>query len=172
MNSEYELQGLEELARILMVAVRTAPKSRGIDRIKSRIIKEGVKQEVVEEMENLAAANDFSAFQRDAENLASVPLAILVGVKDEKMGLAGCSFCGYEDCQENEKNDGICLVNFMDLGIAIGSAVSKAADFRIDNRIMFTIGRAAANLELLGSEITVVHGIPLSVTGKNIFYDR
>ncbi len=37
---------------------------------------------------------------------------------------------------------------------------------------MYTIGMAAVQLELLGPEVKIAHGIPLSATGKNIFFDR
>ena len=57
------------------------------------------------------------------------------------------------------------------LGIAIGSAVSIAADDRVDSRVMFSIGVAAVRLEMLpGAKI--VYGIPLSAKKKNPFFDR
>jgi uncharacterized ferredoxin-like protein len=59
----------------------------------------------------------------------------------------------------------------MDLGVALGSAVSVAADARIDNRMMFTIGKAAASMGLLG-EYEMIIGVPLSVSGKTPFFDR
>jgi len=34
------------------------------------------------------------------------------------------------------------------------------------------MGRAAVELELLGAEVRIAHGIPLSAQGKNIFFDR
>jgi len=55
------------------------------------------------------------------------------------------------------------------LGIAIGSAVSIAANNRIDNRIMYTAGYTAIKNKLLGENIKIAFGIPLSATGKNIF---
>ena len=58
----------------------------------------------------------------------------------------------------------------LDLGVAIGSAVKMAGECHIDNRIMYTIGAAVKELNLLQSDIIL--GIPLSVKGKNIFYDR
>jgi uncharacterized ferredoxin-like protein len=59
----------------------------------------------------------------------------------------------------------------MDLGIALGSAVSVAADLRIDNRMMFTVGKAASALELLGEHKMII-AIPLAVEGKSPFFDR
>jgi uncharacterized ferredoxin-like protein len=59
-----------------------------------------------------------------------------------------------------------------DLGIAVGSAVKTAQIHNVDNRIMYSGGVAAHNLGLFSKECTVVYAIPLSATGKNIFFDR
>ena len=67
---------------------------------------------------------------------------------------------------------GTCSFNAGDLGIAVGSAVSRAADLRIDNRIMYSAGKAALELGFLGSEVAIAYGIPLSVSGKSPFFDR
>jgi uncharacterized ferredoxin-like protein len=67
---------------------------------------------------------------------------------------------------------GVCAFNSGDLGIAIGSAVSRAADLRIDNRVLYSAGKAAVELELLGEDIVLAYGLPLSITGKNPFFDR
>jgi uncharacterized ferredoxin-like protein len=65
-----------------------------------------------------------------------------------------------------------CAFNTGDLGIAIGSAVSVAMDARVDNRIMFSIGKAVKDMKLLGEEVKIIYGIPLSIAGKNLFFDR
>jgi len=59
----------------------------------------------------------------------------------------------------------------IDLGIALGSAVSIAADDRVDNRIMYSIGKAAAEMDY-NDDSVVWHGVPISISGKNIFFDR
>ena len=59
-----------------------------------------------------------------------------------------------------------------DLGIAVGSAVKTAQIHNVDNRVMYSGGVAALNLGLFGKECTVAYAIPLSATGKNIFFDR
>jgi uncharacterized ferredoxin-like protein len=38
--------------------------------------------------------------------------------------------------------------------------------------VMFSAGKAAVSLGLLGAEVRVAYGIPLSVSGKNPFFDR
>ena len=67
---------------------------------------------------------------------------------------------------------GTCSFNSGDLGIAVGSAVAMASDFRIDNRIMYTAGKAAIELRMLGDEVKIAYGIPLAAMGKNPFFDR
>ena len=54
----------------------------------------------------------------------------------------------------------------------MGSAVSVAADMRIDNRIMYSAGAAAKNLNLLGEEVGSVLAIPLSATARNLYFVR
>jgi len=64
----------------------------------------------------------------------------------------------------------ICIFEALDLGIALGSAVKVASQMNVDNRLMYIIGAAAKELELLDADVII--GIPLSVTGKNIYFDR
>ena len=59
----------------------------------------------------------------------------------------------------------------IDLGIAVGSATAIAADDRVDNRVLYTAGKAAAEMEYGGEDIIWL-AIPLSVKAKNIFFDR
>ncbi|MGI6038018.1 MAG: DUF2148 domain-containing protein, partial [Limnochordia bacterium] len=112
------------------------------------------------------------AFERDAENIAQVQAIVLLGTKAAPMGLKVCSFCGFASCEEMKAKGGLCAYNSGDLGIAVGSAVSVAADCRVDNRIMYTIGLAAVRLGILGDDVPVALGIPLWVGGKNVFFDR
>lgn len=63
-----------------------------------------------------------------------------------------------------------CVFKILDLGIALGSAVKTASLLDVDNRIMYRVGAAAVRLKLL-PEATVM-GIPVSVRGKNIYFDR
>lgn len=65
-----------------------------------------------------------------------------------------------------------CAFSGINLGIALGSAVGIAASHHIDNRIMFSAGKAAMKENMFSRRVTMAFGIPLSVSGKNIFYDR
>jgi len=98
---------------------------------------------------------------------------ILIGTKIKTMGLKKCGHCGFKNCEEKEKYPDVpCTFNTGDLGIAIGSAVSLAMDHRIDNRVMYSVGHAVTELGLMGKDVKIAYGIPLSATSKNPFFDR
>ncbi|MGM0652445.1 MAG: DUF2148 domain-containing protein, partial [Bacillota bacterium] len=42
--------------------------------------------------------------------------------------------------------------------------------FNTDNRIMYRIGVGALRLKMIAGEVAI--GIPISATGKNIYFDR
>ena len=108
---------------------------------------------------------------RDAGNIECSPAIVIVGVEANPSGL-NCGFCGKPTCEALQAADGICAFNSIDLGIATASAAEVAGRFHVDNRIMYSIGRAALDLNLLGPKVKQALGIPLSVTGKNPFFDR
>lgn len=70
------------------------------------------------------------------------------------------------------KGNGNCVFNLTDLGIAVGSACSIAADNRVDSRVMYTAGQGALNLGLFNEDVKICWGILLSAYSKNIYFDR
>lgn len=98
---------------------------------------------------------------------------VLLATKIASFGLKNCGYCGFANCEEKNKNpEHPCVFNTGDLGIAIGSAASIAMDNRVDNRIMYTVGKAVKELGLLGEEAKIIYGIPLSAGSKSPFFDR
>jgi len=98
---------------------------------------------------------------------------VLIGTKIQTAGLLKCGMCGFANCEEKNKYKNTpCVFNTGDLGIAIGSAISIAMNHRVDNRIMYTVGQAAFELKILGLDVPIIYGIPLSATAKNPFFDR
>jgi uncharacterized ferredoxin-like protein len=167
-----ERDGLLEVARKICIAARTAPKGKGTDNLVTMVLTGSEKDEIAREMQRIGEETGVAFFVRDANCLRSAGALVLLGTKFNTLGVANCGFCGFKDCAENEENNGICAFNTGDLGIAIGSAVSVAADARVDNRVFFSVGRAAVNLKTLGPKVKIAYGIPLSVNGKSIFFDR
>jgi uncharacterized ferredoxin-like protein len=169
-----EESAILNLAYSVCAAVRTAPKACGIDHLETAVLTGEDKDKVTAEMRKLGASYGESGkfFCRDADNADASGAVVLVGAKYETRGLGEkCKLCGFENCSACEKAGAACVFTAMDLGSALGSAVSLVADNRVDNRLMFTIGQAAASLGLLG-EYKMVIGIPLSAAGKSLFYDR
>jgi uncharacterized ferredoxin-like protein len=156
----------------MVAAARTAPKTRGIDNIVLRLITDkGTIRKLAASMRRISKSEKRPSLERDAGNIEGLKAVVLVGVKDNPAGL-NCAFCGYRDCQATKAAKGICALNSVDLGIAVGSSVSIASRFHIDNRIMYSIGLAASRLGLFPRDVRQILGIPLSVSGKNPFFDR
>ncbi|MDT8394925.1 MAG: DUF2148 domain-containing protein [bacterium] len=166
-------ESLIAAAREMAVAARTAPKARGRDQLHILIITDPEKDAVADRMQEIGNADDIEFFRRDAGNLRDAPVLLLIGTECSPLELSHCGFCGYADCAENRQH-GVnpCAFSTGDLGIAVGSAVSLAARRHVDNRIMFSAGKAAIELGLFPHPVTVAYGIPLSATGKNPFFDR
>ena len=102
-------------------------------------------------MRNLADELDYAFFNRDADNVDASDAVVLFGMEEVRRGLdAGCQYCHFESCADCTEKDGLCAWDAIDIGIAIGSAAAAAADARVDSRVMFSVGRAAKSLGLLG----------------------
>jgi len=171
-SQKAEEQAVLNLAYAICAAARTAPKACGIDHMNTCILTGEDKKKVADEMRRLGEALPAPFFIRDAGNVDTSAAIVLVGAKREARGLDGiCGICGFADCAACAAAGAACVFTGVDLGIALGSVVAMAADARIDNRIMFTIGKAAASLGLLG-EYSLIMGIPLSASGKSPFFDR
>ncbi len=163
---------IAEVARAMMTAARTAPKACGIDYLDIAMVT-GVKiKKLAEAMRVIGQKSGRAFFLRDADNVEASEAVVLIGTRDMVRGL-NCGLCGYPTCKElTEKAPQTpCAFAINDLGIALGSAASVAADHRVDNRMMYSAGVAAMELEML-PDCRVIFAIPLSASGKSIYFDR
>ncbi len=169
---------IETVAKIMLISARTAPKAKGEDEIVAGIPTLEEKEKIATEMEKIGDRGDaFKFFKRDAQNLRDAEAVILIGLNFKKPVGVNCGACGY-NCDtilkqkpyETDYAGPVCVIRAVDLGIAIGSLVSVAKELGVDNRVMYSIGVAAKKLKLMDAQIIL--GIPLSVKGKNIFFDR
>lgn len=159
-------------AKAMALAARTAPKARGLDLLEIAVLAGDDILKLSEAMKKIGERETLPGFLRDSENIKKAQAMLLIGTKKKTAGLKYCSFCGFKNCQAAEQAGAICVYNTNDLGVAVGSAVSVAMDHRIDNRVMYSAGKTAVEIGLLGNEVAVAFGIPLSVSGKNPFFDR
>ncbi len=167
-----EDNGLLQVAELMCAAARTAPKGRGVDTLETLIATGDDLMKLADEMRRWGEQTGAGFCIRDAGNLEQVKAAVILGTTVKPLGIPGCSFCGFDNCDGMQKAGGICAFNAGDLGIAMGSAAGVAAAHHVDNRIMFSVGRAAMNLKMFSTDVKIAYGIPLSISGKNPFFDR
>jgi uncharacterized ferredoxin-like protein len=183
-DEKAELEGLLAVAKAMAVAARTAPKARGVDAIETLIVFDEDLDALARAMEKQGAHTANSEiFKRDANNVRQSQAVVLVGLRDLRPKRVenplDCGACGHGDCAgflKVKKREGkdfpgpVCLFQAIDLGIALSSATSVAGRFHVDNRMMYTIGGPARKLGWMESQVII--GIPLSCSGKNIYFDR
>ena len=156
----------------MAAAARTAPKASGTDHLYCAIIDGEEKAKLAEAMRQYGTKWGYDFISRDGDNLDFARCVVILGMIGQPLGLRDCGYCGFDSCGACVKAGGRCAHNLIDLGIAVGSAVSIAADDRIDNRVLYSAGRVAMEIGLLPKTVTDAVAIPLSVTSKNAFFDR
>ena len=171
-SNDAEMAAVLAAANQMCAAARTAPKTCGVDKVLTKILTGDDIEKIAVKMEEIGAAVNRPFFARNAESIRSGLAIVLIGIKRHYYAL-NCGYCGHENCAACKEAGTLCLFAPTDLGIAMGSAVAMAADMRIDNRIMYSIGRAIEVMpEYNDGEDAIWMGIPLSVTGKSPFFDR
>jgi uncharacterized ferredoxin-like protein len=179
-SDDGERAGILAAAKLMMIATRTAPKSGGVDDIMTAIVYGEEKDALAQEMETIGNERDIAGFARDGGNVRKSTAVVLIGVRGTREFGLDCGACGYASCLEFEQSGEktgsdftgpTCLFKSLDLGIAIGSAAKTASNLNLDNRIMYRLGVAAIRLNMM-PEASVIMGIPISVKGKNVFFDR
>ncbi|MCL2560919.1 MAG: DUF2148 domain-containing protein [Rikenellaceae bacterium] len=161
-----------DAAHAMMAAARTAPKGKGRDNLEIITVSGDDLHVLAEQMRRYAEQSGMAFFTRDAGNVEQAQAVVIIGTSYGTFGL-NCGFCGFATCEAKDESNGSipCAINSTDLGIAVGSAVSVAADRRLDNRIMYSVGHAALELGWLHG-CRAAFGIVLSCMGKNPFFDR
>ena len=192
-DAELLYEGVLTVAKLMAVAARTAPKAKGSDVIVIRTAYGHDLKILADSMRKFGERHNLGFFSRDAKNVEDSDCCLIIGAKaDAGLGL-NCGACGYKSCaamgKEQKKNlESIneptndsesdsafigpnCAIRAADLGIALGSAAKTAAMHNVDNRIMYSAGVGALKLGWLEG-CTTAYAIPLSASGKNLYFDR
>ena len=169
------MPGVESIAEFMEIAAVTAPKTRGENFVVVKTVKGEDLQRIHDWMIQYAEAQDIPGFARDGKNVLASEALVLIGIKDGAVADLHCAACGAETCIvintiEGEFKGPQCALRVLDMGIALGSAVKTASLMDVDNRIMYRAGVAARATGLIDADF--VMGIPLSVSGKSIYFDR
>lgn len=173
----------EMVIHLMAASARTAPKAGGKDFLEIVVItKDEDLKKIAEAMKEYAPRSTNEAYWlRDASNIENSQALLLVGLSKPVTAGYDCGGCGYPKCAEfakarelKEKEMGYsgphCVMRMMDIGVALSSAAKTASMLNVDNRVQQRVGAAAKAIGLIKGE--VVMGIPVSVTGKSIYYDR
>ncbi|QSQ10333.1 hypothetical protein H0A61_02737 [Koleobacter methoxysyntrophicus] len=164
------------VAGLMAVSAKTAPKAKGEDFLEIKVLEDKELDVLADAMIEFGKESGKINFDRDGENIRRSQAVFLISLNKPRVAGLNCGACGFPQCSQLEVKKGpefeggLCAWRLIDLGIAIGSAVKTASILNVDNRIMYRIGVVAKRLGLISGEIVV--GIPLSVTGKNIYFDR
>lgn len=170
---------MEIVAGLMELSARTAPKASGQDYVESKILTGDILDQLADEMAKFGQEVKKVNFDRDGNNVRNSDAVLLLSLKEPRDAGLNCGACGYEDCisyRSAGKKEGpefkgpICAWRLLDLGIALGSAVKTASILNTDNRIMYRVGVVARKMGLIEGDIVV--GIPISATGKSIYFDR
>ena len=179
-SKEGESQGLLRAGVMMMVSSRTAPKTGGVDDIETVLVTGEEKDRIVAQMETMGDERKIDGFKRDADNVKQSEALLLIGVNGRRSFGLSCGACGHPTCEDFDAAPTLsgldfkgptCVFKAIDLGIALGSAAKMASDLNVDNRIMYRAGTAAKTLGYLSGS-SVVMGIPISASGKSIYFDR
>ena len=171
---QMEENAILQTAARMCAAARTAPKGHGKDTLHMLVLTGAEKEELAQKMEEVGLREMGDKmdtwYGRDANNIRKAQAVVLIGADKKQRGVPHCGFCGREDCAGCKEAGGNCAFAYVDLGIAVSSAVEIASSDKVDCRVMYSVGKAAAEMNY--AEDVIWLGIPISVSGKNIFFDR
>lgn len=172
------MEGIDTVAQLMAIAAITAPKTKGQNFVQVKVIQGDALRQLGEAMLAYGEKTRKVNFDRDGKNVINSDAVVLIGLQNTDTCGLDCGACGYPDCatlRRQPKTDGefsgpICSYRIIDMGIAIGSAVKVASMLNVDNRVMYRVGAVAREQKLVDWQFVL--GIPLSVCGKSIYFDR
>ena len=171
------------VAQLMAASARTAPKAGGKDFLEIVVIEaEEDLKKIAQTMKDYAPRSTNEAYWlRDAANIENSQALVLIGLAKPNLAGYDCGGCGFSTCKEFEQNRRLqekemgytgphCVMRMIDIGVALSSAAKTASLHNVDSRVQQRVGAAARALGVIKGE--VVLGIPISVTGKSIYFDR
>jgi uncharacterized ferredoxin-like protein len=172
------MEAIEIVAQMMEISAITAPKTKGENFVLVKTLKGEQLKQLANAMVEFGERKHKHNFDRDARNILKSEAVVLIGIKGAQTAGLNCGACGYPTCGDLEAAQSVddefrgptCAYRLLDMGIALGSAAKTASLFNVDNRIMYRVGAVARDMGLVDWDF--VMGIPLSVSGKNIYFDR
>lgn len=174
MEREELLKRAFESALPLAVArAMTAPKGKGRDSVQVLLLEdEETLEKLLKKAEELGEKEGTpkSIFIRDAQTIRRNNCRILLFFAENEPLELNCGYCT-KNCDASRRGEVFCAFSLIDLGISIGSAVQFLGEMGFDNRVQYTLGRAARELGIV-PEGSACLAVPVSLSSKNPFFDR
>jgi uncharacterized ferredoxin-like protein len=167
---------IKTVTELMELSAKTAPKGLGQDFLVIKTLTGDDLQHLSNAMIDYGKEQNDSLYLRDGNSVMKSGAVFLIGIKDSNTAGLNCGACGFESCSEltpvehGQFKGPSCLIRVLDMGIAIGSAVKTASIHNLDSRIMYRAGMIARKINQIDADY--VMGIPLSATGKSIYFDR
>jgi uncharacterized ferredoxin-like protein len=183
MNQHRIKQTIETVISLMAASAITAPKAGGKNCLEIVALTEPSDlQKIADEMCQYASQSSKENYwRRDASNIEKSQGLLLIGLAGPVTAGYDCGGCGYRTCKEFEETRKLqdftmgytgphCIMRMMDIGVALASAAKQASILNIDNRVQQRVGATARALDYINCDVAM--GIPISIDGKSIFYDR
>ena len=172
------IDAVETVAQMMAVAAITAPKTKGQNFVQVKVLTGELVQMLGQAMIDFNKKNPKKNFERDGKNVLNSEAVVLIGIKDADTAGLDCGACGFPDCATltsqpkttGEYKGPTCAFRMLDMGIALGSAAKVAGLLNVDSRVMYRAGVIARDMKLVDWDYVIA--IPLSVSGKSIYFDR
>ena len=97
------MDAIDLVAKLMEISATTAPKSKGENFVKTRILEREVLRELAKEMITFGENTKKKDFDRDAKNVAQSEAVVLVGLKNATVLGLDCAACGAPDCKTFSK---------------------------------------------------------------------
>lgn len=165
-----EKRHIIDAADAMMSAARTAPKAHGYDYLTCLTVDGEEKAKLAQAMRDYTEESGLDFMTRDAGCVDASDAVVLIAAKKFYYDV-NCGYCGKKNCAEAARDGICCFFTSHDLGLAVGSAVSIAADMRVDSRVMYSAGVGAIKAGLIAEDLLCI-AIPISVSGKSVYFDR
>ncbi|MEH0020148.1 MAG: DUF2148 domain-containing protein [Desulfobacter sp.] len=186
-GDEYLRDHLLEVAKNIVLAIKKAPAITGRTQIETEIVYGDDIVPIIEVLEPVSRGQRY--IQWDYETIKSchekgeTPVIIGIGAKVDNSNLGwNCGACGFPTCREynayaKDCSGGgplggpSCNWKLLDYAIACDWACASAWQYKVDNRIMGSVGFAMAALGML-PDSNVKLGLALGPARDMVYYNR
>ncbi len=97
---DQEFEAVIQVARLMLVAARTAPKAKGVDSIEATIATGDDLSRLAEKMRELSRERGYSFYERDAGSVEASDCVVVIGARAQEALGMDCGMCGYPSCAE------------------------------------------------------------------------